>query len=544
MLVISDELFDSEYYAANNNVIPGTNYFTHYNEGGNLIGSDPNSVFDNSYYNSNNPDAAASKMTALEHYQKNWRAGLPGDPNYDPSQNTDFNSSFSSEDYFTIHDDVRVESLNPNAKSPLEDSIAGLTEERITHSLFLSDNILEVTQTINLDGKNISADREKLNEIGLDLVAGEDENYQIVQASLGGGLGDIVDKYVIGVGVTVISKIIVGISSLYKAYNNISPGLKLGIKFGSLINRAGDKLIDYAWEYTVDNLETPTFYEITPSDETYEIPPYLLPEPKIDIEIFRPEGISGDRDYNIFRNGEGEGVIIPRTTEFPQRDPIIEDILNGGIFVGGGDESVLSIINVASTNDGGSVAYIAEDYSNLSGNSWDSVMKNGGDLTTLRGVQVPVRETLPKKYNRFGEEISQSTHGNFTTFERVGNSMKRGGDRIKYASGEAPVSQSIRPELISPSNVRVFVGEDKTIREITGDIQSSLFHAEGHAASTMKILNLNFGNIVINNPAGPLPKLSNSSSKNSTRGSNLGSKLYRYSRPLCYRYFYWGKVIC
>ena len=119
---------------SNNTIMPGMNPFTDYTERGNLLGSDPNSVFDNSYYNANNPDAATSRMTALEHYlDGGWRAGLPGDPNYDPEANVDFNPFFSSEEYFTIHDDVRVMSYDPNAKSPLEDLIEfGFVEGRIT----------------------------------------------------------------------------------------------------------------------------------------------------------------------------------------------------------------------------------------------------------------------------------------------------------------------------------------------------------------------------------------------------------------------------
>ena len=55
------------------------------------------------------------------------------------------------------------------------------------------------------------------------------------------------------------------------------------------------------------------------------------------------------------------------------------------------------------------------------------------------------------------------------------------------------------------SNFRPFKGEQFTTRQIGFRVNKSLAHVEGHAASTIRTLNLESGMIVINNASGPCP---------------------------------------
>ena len=80
-----DFMFDYNYYLEEYDVSSNMNPFADYIENGVQLDRDPNAVFDNSYYNGNNPDVAASGTSALEDYMRGgWRIGLIGDPNYDP----------------------------------------------------------------------------------------------------------------------------------------------------------------------------------------------------------------------------------------------------------------------------------------------------------------------------------------------------------------------------------------------------------------------------------------------------------------------------
>lgn len=493
-----DELFDAEFYANNYSLVPGTNPFADYNDHGIRLGRDPNAVFDNSFYAANNPELVISDISPLEDYLSGgWRAGLPGDPNYDPSKNTNFNPFVNAEDYFGIHEDVRIESLDPNAKSPLEDLMAfGFTEGRIFNKALQADNVAKVNVTLTPDSDPtlISQTTEAIENNGFDFRLTEDgESFEIAQIS---PVDDILNPYT---AVAVTLGFITGVTYLgYKTLDELSDAIEFGTYDFSNAKTTGSATsvsitpieaiqsdvvsIDYGNPELEELLGSRPFPGQTESQRT--------------AEIFRPPFVDGVEDFSVLP--VGEQVIIPRTTGFPQGDALLEDLLNGGVFTGGGDELAEGAYVLASTNNGELVAYNPEDFSNLPNNSFDSIIQNGGRLNTILGRELPVRESLPPRIDPFtGEEISQQTHGSLDPA-----SNRQG--RINIVSGKSDIGEATRARFITPSSTFLpYPGEPLNSTQIKFRVREAFRHVEGSAASTIRALNAESGTLVINNSDGP-----------------------------------------
>ena len=394
-------------------------------------------------------------------------------------------------------------SYDPEANSPLEDLMEfGFAEGRIYNKALQSDNILKTTVTLTPDSEPalISQTTEALEDRGFNFRLTDDgKNFEIAQIS---PTDDILNPYTV---VAVTLGFFVGVAYLnYKIIDELSDAIELGT-------------YDFS---EAEITETFTKISITPAGpiqrdvisidygnaELDDILGRTLPFPgqtesQRIVEIFRPEAVDGTEDFTILP--VESGIIIPRTTEFPQGDAILEDLLNGGIFTGGGDELPEGAYVLASNGNGGLTAYNPEEISNLENNSWRSVFideqtgKVQGTLRAIDGNLLPDRNTLPIRRDADGKIIPQRTHGVFKT----------GNNNIgtKFVSGESLRSQQARRELLirNIGSVQPYEGENLTATTIRFRLNKSFSHAEGHAAYVIRTFNLESGKIIINNDAGP-----------------------------------------
>ncbi len=312
-------LFDTSYYNEKNQDValakenPLLHYIVHgYSE--NFDPRDPNPFFDSSYYNLKNPDVAAAKENPLLHYLTHgWKESIPGSTNF--NDNRDPNAFFDTSYYFETHSDVRIASDTLPSANPLQHYLEfGNTgrfaiENRITHPLFASSNFVEFTTTINAKSEGFTFVQNEFAKLNFQLTPREDGRILISQSITGEG-GDDKDlfDYLVG-GVTFV----VGVAGTF-----VGP----------------------AFEFVAERIPYATL-SLTPDDIIYSpLPPFPVdPEPEIKFTS-HPKDLTIDEILNP--DGKGNIITLPldpidsiSTTSFPQRNEILETLLDGGLFLGG-----------------------------------------------------------------------------------------------------------------------------------------------------------------------------------------------------------------
>ncbi|MEM8677188.1 MAG: hypothetical protein AAGF83_25535 [Cyanobacteria bacterium P01_G01_bin.67] len=307
--------------------MPSLLHYILFGDSENLDSRDPNPAFNNSYYNQMNPDVAQSDMTALDHYMLfGWKESRPDHPNYNPNRNPSV--FLNSTNYFVLNNDVLVASYEFDSANPLQHLLEfGFGEKRLTHKALESPNILKVTKTITPDSdpQDISNAQKDFNKANLNLTPKEDGTFEISQIS---PVDDLLNPYT-AVAVTL--------------YFLVGGAIVLRNSFGNFESNS---------EFVFDDSSSFSGYGVTPPGaSTTDVVTINYGDPELEdllsgtrafpgqteserqVEIFVTPGVDGVEDFTIFP--KDSGIFIPTTTVFPQNDPIIEDILNDGLFLDG-----------------------------------------------------------------------------------------------------------------------------------------------------------------------------------------------------------------
>ena len=308
-------LFNVNYYLDKNTDVrlKGGDPLTHYATfgGGEIFDSrDPNRLFDSSYYLAKNPDVLAARMNPLLHYiQFGWRESRvdnPGgfNPNRDPSPF--FDTSF----YFETHVDVRDASFGLSSANALQHYLefgnngSVAIENRVTHPIFESENQVSFSTFVDADSASFEFLQNTINSnnYGVRVFRGDD-GIRVASAFDEGGFG--VGKLIEGFVYTVFSA---GAFVLQKSVEGLT----------ELSERAFEAAED------AEIFERITF---TPADDTI----FTFPgetEGTIIVEEF-PVGEPINFDDDVIFSTPLEPVTeLSSPNVFPQRDRILEDLLN------------------------------------------------------------------------------------------------------------------------------------------------------------------------------------------------------------------------
>ena len=318
-------LFDTSYYQDSNTDVVNANKnpLLHYIENGlteNFDSRDPNRFFDSSYYNANNPKVVEARMNPLVHYlQFGWqesRRDNPGgfNPNRDPSP------FFDTSYYFDKNIDVLEASYTLDSANPVQHAlefvgINGLyaNEDRATHPTFDSPNQVAYTITITADSPGFEFAQDKFREVDIELTSRENgiEVAGVFLAPLAAPLVIEAIKLTITVGTLYLLRdkledAAEGVIDIYQAVADSAAYQTLSI--------SRDDIITGTPPFPDDTVESPPIIESFPRGNTSE-------------DLFGFDG----RFYTPIESIEEANDV----TTFPQRDEALEDILNGGLFLGG-----------------------------------------------------------------------------------------------------------------------------------------------------------------------------------------------------------------
>lgn len=491
-------LFDTSYYNENNPDVAeaGEIPVLHYSVFGDTESHenrDPNRFFDNSYYNANNPDVEADSMTALEHWSNfGYKESRPESPNYNPNRNPSL--FLNATDYYVNNDDVRIASYELPSANPNQHLLEfGLIENRVTHEIFKSDNIVVASKEITANSKEFEPLKYSFSQIGVDLSRTDDGNIEVSQ------IGNFAEKLTYKVGAFLFTFVAGAVIGTYK------------------LGQATREFVDnrFNWELSFDpqSMEENSRITISTRPPTGTPPFPEFRESPIQVAIFQLDKVTGIEDIEFIPLDD---IDLPNVLKTPLRDEFLEDLLNGGLFLGGQTIPQDTLVVFSSSNDD-LFAIDINNYSNVLGNNFtNNIQKENRtstyETTTLLGKELPVRESLPPRVDEQGKILrnpdgslyAQRTHGVFIP-EKTTTS-------IKYVSGQSDVSNRVRENIFVGKNFEPFAGETipGTEENITSlgvktAINKSFVHAEGHAASNMRELGLEFGQIVINNVDGPCP---------------------------------------
>ena len=315
-------LFDNSFYNENNPDLEGdgiTALEQYLFTGGFEVteSRDPNAYFDTSYYLASSPDVARHGINALVHYTRHgWEESLPDNPNGNNLRNP--NPFFDSKFYFSTHEDARISALDPNntAKTPLDNYFETVVfggAERVTHPTLESNNLLEFSYTIS-DALDPAFDffDSKLNKIGLEAFPNGNGGINVKSITDEGGFNPLGALFVL-----------VG-SIVYKAYESVD------FLLSPATGGSGAAFQEFE---AVGNGNTYENFEII-FDDT--IPP-LLPFPGTTEGGIIVESIPLGQSLDDVLNTDGSNIFVTPTEPtddinnitFPQRDRILEEILNG-----------------------------------------------------------------------------------------------------------------------------------------------------------------------------------------------------------------------
>ena len=307
---VSRQLFDTSYYNEKNPdvVKAGMNPLEHYIFKGyseDFDIRDPNALFDSSYYRANNPDVVKAGISPLEHYIRyGWRESLPNNPG-GTNPNRDPNALFDTEFYFKIYEDVRLAALTDPSKNPLQHYLEfGQTDaiKRITHPIFQSENQLKFETVITSKSEGFPfVQNELLNKYGIPVFSSDNGGILIASDDVTGRPVGFVEGII------------------YSVFAGVSLKLGQGLKFLVEANEKTNIFTNYSF--------SPGNFNTTP------LPFPGQKESPISVESF-PNG----KQINDILNTDGRNIFTTPTTPilddpdvvtFPQRDEILEGLLNG-----------------------------------------------------------------------------------------------------------------------------------------------------------------------------------------------------------------------
>jgi hypothetical protein len=447
-------LFDSSYYNAKNQDValakenPLLHYIVHgYSENFDL--RDPNPFFDSSYYNFKNPDVAAAKVNPLEHYLTfGWKESIPGSRNF--NDNRDPNAFFDTSYYLTIHNDVRIASFTLPSANPLQHYIEfGNTgrvaiEDRNTHPLFNSENILEFTTTINSNSEGFEFVQNEFAKLNFELTPREDGGILIASTkdpTIPGILFDAF-KYTIIVGGAWVLK-----------------ELPLGIG-GAIIK--GYEFIDDYVPYSSIKF-TPVNFDIPPFPGQTELGIHGTLHPK-DLKI--ENILNPDTWFPL------DPINTISTTSFPQRDVILEALLNGGIFLGG-EEIPQGTYFLASDNPGtfrgiGINGSLKEtELTTYERTIGENIVAEGNQLIAVDDVNVRKSLGIPQT-GRAADYLSVTPSGRFNITEVKGSEPGSSGADIAGAIAQLTNTYDALIKIVPGAKlgtVEIAVPEGTTFRD-------------------------------------------------------------------------------
>ncbi len=443
-----DELFDLAHYRAQASIPVGVNPYTDYVENG-------------------------------------WRDEL--DPN----------PLFDTEFYFATHTDVRDEVLAGNSNAnPLQHYLEFggegkfATENRITHPIIEGDYLVAYSTFIDGDSVGVPVAQQEFGKLNFELTPREQGGILVASPTLAGPLVLKGIEYAVytGIAYEIADQLDLpeGVFSLYQSFTQTSLYESFTIRLNDLFTG------------------TPPFpddaIESTPEIETFPRGNTLQNILDLDGRFYTPLDPIDELANNV--------------DSFPLRDEILESLLNDGLFVGGQETPQGSYV-LAADLSGGYGAYSPLEITNVSNNNWDSIIE--GEYQTneiFEGLETPIRETLPLRFDIDGIKIEQQTHGQYIP---AGLDMLNGTNLgTRFVSGRADVSEQVRQQILVGTNITFspFEGEQITTdggitfrpilpSEVTVGVGQALLHVEGHAASSMRLLNSAVGSIIINNVNGP-----------------------------------------
>ena len=312
-------IFDTSYYNANNPDVLNAgmvslHHYVVFGDSENHDNRDPNEFFDNSYYNFSNPDVAAHPMTAVEHWMNyGYIESRPENPNFNPNRNT--HPFLNSADYYTYNDDVRIASYaSPSVNPNQHFRNHGLGEGRITHEIFASQNQAAFTTVIDADSEGFEFVQNDLNRYGVRAFPQDDGKILISQVGSEGGISVENIVWTVFTGVT------------YRLLENSLPGTLL--KLWELQNDRA--FSSYSFNFTGETVAGNDNIFVSPGTTEGEIRVESFPGNTTINEIL------GSNADNVFWTPlEPVNETADNTESFPQRDVVLEGLLNGGIFLGG-----------------------------------------------------------------------------------------------------------------------------------------------------------------------------------------------------------------
>ena len=428
---VGDELFDPEYYLAQNAIPEGMNPFTHYIENGYPAGLDPNALFDVDYYLSTNPDVAIAGIDPLQHYaQFGWKTGL------DPSQ------FFDTSYYLELYDDVRITSYESPSANPLQEYLEfGIAEGRVTHELFEGEAVAAFSTVVNSDSEGFKFVQNHLNQYGVEAFPGDNGEVQIASSIFGEGGSDLgpvglVLTILAGVGLRLYENSLIGqimtlqevLSDPDRVYSTytvrqetpedtifVSPDGSVDLSISK-----GGRVLGFPKGSDIDNILNPTGNEnifYTPLEPIEEISsPNVFPERDEILDLLSnepfifPDGVEIQGSYVLAIDNQGISRGLERNVDLSllvtkEEKTVAEQLIAEGntLVAAGGEENVKKTLKISPKIPG---IKTADFISITSSQRFNLTEVKGSDEASLNGANIATaEEQLKTVYNRLNELV-------------------------------------------------------------------------------------------------------------------------------------------
>ena len=338
-------LFDTSYYKAQNSdvVDEDVNPLLHYIQSGyneNFDSRDPNPLFDTSYYNAKNPDVVAEGVNPLQHYLEfGWqesRRDNPGgfNPNRDPSQ------FFDTSHYFDTHSDVRIASYELPSANALQHYLEFgpngrfANEDRVTHPLFETEYITAFSTFIDSNSEGFKSVQNEINNTdnGILVFPRDDGTVEVAGA-------------------------IVAVPFVVQGLYYLAVGAAAYFAADGFTRVTFDEDIEYSnFGFARGEVEgIPYGTEPFPEPQEGQITITTFPK------NVNPEDIINPANKDIFFTPLEPIEEIYTPNVFPERDEILDTLLDEPLVFPGTKEVSAGNYVLASTRDGDNIAYDTTD---------------------------------------------------------------------------------------------------------------------------------------------------------------------------------------